>query len=110
VFVTQSVVADEVMQALFEGRVVKDNAGCLRLDGPDPATVVWPKGFTMTGSGGALVVRDAAGRRIAPIGGTFRLGGGEVQSLEGMPVSTADRQRAATQCPGRYWIVGEVGS
>jgi hypothetical protein len=64
----------------------------------------------MTASGGALVVRDAAGRAIGPIGSTFSLGGGEVQSLKGMPVSSADRQRAATQCPGRYWIVGEVGS
>jgi hypothetical protein len=54
-------------------------------------------------------VRDAAGREIGQVGGSFRLGGGEVQSLhEGIGVSAADRQRAATHCPGRYWVVGDV--
>lgn len=110
VFVTQNVVAEVVMDALFQGRVITDAAGCLRLDSPDPATVVWPKGFTMTESGGTLRVRDAAGREIGHIGGSFRLGGGEVQSLEGMSMTAEERQRAATHCPGRYWIVGEVPS
>ena len=109
VFITQNVVPDAVMEALFEGRVITDAAGCLRLDSPDPATVVWPKGFTMTASGSTMVVRDAQGREIGHIGGSFRLGGGEVPSLHGgIGVSAADRERAQTHCPGRYWIVGDV--
>jgi hypothetical protein len=109
VFVAQNVVPDAVMEALFEGRVVADHAGCLRLDSPDPATVVWPKGFTISENGGTLRVRDARGRDVGDVGGTFRLGGGEVQALhEGIGVSAADRQRAETHCPGRYWIVGDV--
>ncbi|MGH7466060.1 MAG: hypothetical protein ACREK1_12840, partial [Longimicrobiales bacterium] len=102
IFVAQNVVPGAVMEALFEGRVVADSAGCLRLDSPDPATVVWPKGFTISESGGALRVRNDVGREIGQIGGSFRLGGGEVQSLQ-EGVSAADRQRAQTNCPGRYW-------
>lgn len=110
VFITQNVVPDAVMEALFEGRVVADAAGCLRLDSPDPATVVWPKGFTMTANGSTMVVRDAEGSEVGQIGGSFSLGGGEVQSLHGgIGVSAADRERAETHCPGRYWIVGELG-
>jgi hypothetical protein len=108
VFVRQNVTPDAVMEALFQGRVVTDGAGCLRLDSPDPATVVWPSGFAMTESGDDMLVRDAAGREIGRVGGTFRLGGGEVSSLQGAGVSAADRQRAETHCPGRYWIVGDA--
>ena len=109
IFLSQNVTQTVVMEALFEGRVVVDPAGCIRLDSPDPATVVWPKGFTISGSGAALRVRDASGRDIGRIGESFRLGGGEVSSLhEGIGVSAADRQRAETHCTGRYWIVGEV--
>lgn len=108
VFVTQNVASDVVMEALFQGAVIADAAGCLRLASPDNATVVWPNGFTMTESGGTMTVHDAAGREIGTIGGSFRFGGGEVQSLDGMYVSAADRQRVTTHCPGRYWIVGDV--
>ena len=108
VFVGQNETPTVVMEALFEGRVVADAAGCLRFDSPDPAMVVWPKGFAMMQSGDDMLVRDAAGREIGRIGGTFRLGGGEVSSLQNAAVSAADRERAATHCPGRYWIVGDV--
>ncbi|HSK18784.1 MAG TPA: hypothetical protein VK912_06570 [Longimicrobiales bacterium] len=108
VFVRQNATPTAVMEALFEGRVVADAAGCLRFDSPDPATVVWPNGFTMVQSGDEMVVRDATGREIGRVGGTFRLGGGEVTSLQGAAMSAADRQRAQTHCPGRYWIVGDV--
>lgn len=108
VFIRQNETPTAVMEALFEGRVVADAAGCLRFDSPDPATVVWPNGFIMVASGEEMLVRDAAGRDIGRVGGTFRLGGGEVSSLQGAPMSAADRQRADTLCPGRYWIVGDV--
>ena len=109
IFLAQNVTQTAVMDALFEGRIVVDTAGCIRLDSPDPATVVWPKGFTISGSGAALRVRDGAGRDIGRIGDAFRLGGGEVPTLhDGISVSAADRQRAETHCPGRYWVVGDV--
>jgi hypothetical protein len=80
--------------------------GCLRLDTPDTHTVIWPKGFDL---GADLRVRDDRGAVVGRIGGAFRLGGGEVPSLhDGIPLSEADRVRAGSRCPGRFWIVGEV--
>jgi hypothetical protein len=109
VFLTQNVVPVAVMTALFDGRVVRDEAGCLRFDSPDPATVVWPKGFTLEVAGEILRVRDAAGAVLGRIGEGFRLGGGEVPSLHpGVGMSNADRARAESTCPGRFWIVGDV--
>lgn len=108
-FFTQTVVPDAVMDALFQGRVSRDVAGCLRLDLDDRHTVIWPKGFSLDRRPGHLVVLDAGGDAVGRIGGHFRLGGGEVPFLHaGIPLSDADRERAEARCPGRYWIVGEV--
>lgn len=109
VFLAQSEAPDAVMEALFEGRVKRDDDGCLRLDTPDAHTVVWPFGFSLVTVGGELVVRDAEGDAVGAIGGRFRLGGGEVASLhDGIALAPEDRDRAESLCPGRYWIVGEV--
>ena len=109
IFLTHSADQNASMSALFEGQIRLDAAGCLRLVSADAGTVIWPKGFTPAGSGGDVVVRDASGRDIGRVGGSFRLGGGFVDSLHaGIPVSSADRQRAAASCPGTYWIVGDV--
>lgn len=98
-----------VMDALFEGRVTLDDAGCLRLDGPDAHTVVWPKDFELTVEDGTLAVRDDEGRPVGRIGGSFRLGGGEVPVLhEGIPLGPEAVEEAETRCPGRFWIVGEA--
>lgn len=109
VFLAQTEAPEAIMDALFEGRVVRDPAGCLRLDGPDPATVVWPKDFSLEERGGELLVVAEDGGVAGRVGGPFRLGGGEVPFLhDGIPVSDEDRRLAAERCPGRYWIVGEV--
>ncbi|MDX1430360.1 MAG: hypothetical protein R3282_08735, partial [Rhodothermales bacterium] len=55
-----------------------------------------------------MVMTDA-GKIVGQIGGEFRLGGGEVETLwDGGPVTSPARQVALTTCPGRYWIVGET--
>jgi hypothetical protein len=107
-FLVQTVVPDVVMDALFVGRVVVDPAGCVRLDSVDDATVVWPKAFALDARDGALRVLNAQQQEAGRIGGTFRLAGGEVPFLHGQSVSAADRARAATRCPGRYWMVASV--
>lgn len=106
-FLTAAQPATVSMQALFEGRVVVDQAGCIRLDSPDPATVIWPHGFRLAVRDGQLLVRDSAGREIGSIGGAFRFGGGEVPELSASIV--ADHAAVTARCPGRYWIVGETG-
>jgi hypothetical protein len=108
-FLTQNLAPNAVMEALFQGRIVADEAGCLRLQPGDRVTVIWPKGFTLERVSGAFLVRDAGGRAVGRIGDTFRLGGGEVPYLhQGIGLSAADRERAMSRCPGIFWIVGSV--
>lgn len=107
-FLTAARPQTEVMQALFEGRVVLDPAGCIRLHSPDDATVVWPHGFTLSRQEGGLHVLDAGGRDLGSIGGAFRFGGGEVTGLTRASLDEADADAAMLRCPGRYWIVGET--
>lgn len=109
VFLTLDATPDAWMDALYEGPVRWDAAGCLRLESSDRHTVVWPVGFDLVRRGGQLRVVDAEGREVGQIGGTFRLTGGEVPSLhDGVPMSAETRAEAERRCPGRYWIVGEV--
>jgi hypothetical protein len=106
-FLVMKVTPEAHMDALFEGRVVADDAGCLRLDGPDPATVVWPQGtaYEEANGGSVRIVRED-GEVVGSVGGAFALGGGEVPSLhDGLGFTQADRDLAEAHCPGRYWIV-----
>lgn len=114
VFVLTQVMEPEVvMDALYTGGVSADAGGCLRLDGPDDATVVWPKGFGVRSADGGIVVVDASGQVVGRTGDDFRLGGGEVDELhEGLGFTAADRALAAARCPGKFWIAtaGEVSA
>ena len=107
VFLSMRVEPTAHMEALFEGRVVVDEAGCLRLDSPDPATVVWPKGYALAEGTEWTSILDADGSLVGVVGGDFRLAGGEVTSLPAeMGFTEADRDLAEARCPGKYWIVG----
>lgn len=104
---TQNVVQDATMEALFEGPVVADDAGCLRLGGPDGPTAVWPQGYTAQSALADVWIRDASGTTVGQVGGSFSLGGGEVPELsDAMGFTQADRDLAEDHCPGLYWIVG----
>ena len=108
VLLTQNVVPEVVMDALFEGRVAPDASGCLRLDVESDygVTAVWPRGYELRTLDGALHVVDGDGEAVGPIGGFFALGGGEAPELtEAMGFTAADRELAHATCPGRYWIV-----
>ena len=106
VLMTQNVVHDVTMDALYEGVVAADDAGCLRLAG-DGATVVWPRGYTARSSLGEVQIRDAEDRLVGQVGGSFSLAGGEVDSLtDQMGFTQEDRDLATSTCPGKYWIVG----
>ena len=106
-FLTQTRPATEAMQALFDGPLSVDSAGCIRMAGPDSHTVVWPYGFTLVPRGDEWYVRDAEGGDVGRIGARMRIGGGEVPTLvEGAGVN--DVEEAMRRCPGRFWIVGEI--
>lgn len=107
-FLAQSQAQTEVMQALFTGRVIADSAGCLRLHGPDNATVVWPEGFTLAADSSVV---DPTGVGIGRLGGDFRLGGGEVDSIPLVHLAGSEDSRAVqARCPGKFWIAADVGS
>ena len=109
IFLTASVPVTVHMQALYEGNVVADAAGCVRLADASGHTVVWPYAFELRQHNGAATVVDPGGREIGDVGGAFSFGGGEVPTLhQGIALSDARRQLALERCPGRYWIVGEV--
>jgi hypothetical protein len=109
IFLAQTLPPGVVMEALFQGRVFVDPAGCVRLNTNDQHTVVWPHGTVLLRRGDDLLVRSSDGRDLGRLGGSFRFGGGEVPSLHaGIALSHDTRQRASTECPGRYWIVGDT--
>lgn len=107
-FLTQNVIHEVTMDALFEGAVSPDESGCLRLDieGDYGVTAVWPRGYALRTLDGALHVVDGDGTPVGPVGGPFALGGGEVTELtDAMGFTAADRELAEATCPGRFWIV-----
>lgn len=91
--------------ALYEGRVTRDEAGCLRLETTDRHTVLWPAGAKFYTRDGEFHVTDAAGREVGTIGGTFGLGGGETAEPGTDLLSADDHRLAVERCPGRYWVV-----
>lgn len=95
------------MEALFQGTVTRDASGCLRAEGTEGATVIWPYGTRLEARGGALFVVDAAGRELGRIGGHFRMGGGYSRAAYHY-LSDADTERAQTRCPGNYWVAGVI--
>jgi hypothetical protein len=104
--ITQNVVVPDAMDALFQGRVVNDEQGCIRLDAEDDATVIWPEGFTIESTIEGPVIRDESDHFVGRLGGDFVLGGGEVMTLtDVMGFTDADGAFAGQHCPGRYWIV-----
>lgn len=95
------------MAALFEGRVVADTAGCLRLDYDAAPTVVWPRGVRARTVAGEVWITDAAGTSVARVGDEFSLGGGEVEELFAeLGFDPADQALAEARCPGRFWVMG----
>lgn len=106
-FFTRNAVPNAYMDALCEGRVVKDSAGCLRLSPPEAATLIWPVGWElMTRTDGTQDVVNTRGEPVGRVGGSLRLGGGFVPTLhDGTPLSDPVRKAALTTCPGMYWLV-----
>jgi len=103
---TQNVVPFEAMEALYEGSVVLDEAGCLRLGDAEGSTVIWPWGFTAQVAAEEVTIRDREGAVAGLIGEAFSLGGGVVpELLDSLGFTQEDRDLAAAACAGDYWIV-----
>lgn len=109
VLLTQSERMEVQMEALFDGEVVMDGEGCLRLGSAIGSTVIWPVGTTLEKTGGDVVVLDEAGDAIGVVGARFRLGGGVIPDFSAdVPVDGRTRAQAVASCPGTYWLVGAI--
>jgi hypothetical protein len=103
---TQNGVPSEVMDAFFEGQVMADDAGCLRLEHAEGPTAVWPLGYTGEVTTDGVTIMNGDGEEVGPVGGLFGLGGGELpELLASLGFTQEDRDMAEALCPGRYWIV-----
>jgi len=103
---TQNGVPSEVMNAFFEGQVMADDSGCLRLEDAEGPTVVWPVGYTGEVTADGVTILNGDGQEVGPVGGLFGLGGGELpELLASLGFTQEDRDMAEAVCPGRYWIV-----
>ena len=95
----------DIMEALHVGELVLDN-GCLRsrnIDGTD-YLLIWPQRFELTVDGQDIRISDDSGVSLS-VGQEIGFGGGE------MPLDhlhTLVEQPVPNDCPGPYWIVGEI--
>lgn len=103
IFLVESQVPGGYRDALYQGRVVLDAQGCVRLESSEPATVVWPHGSRLVTRGGELYVVDKGGSELAKIGGESRFGGGYTAPSHAY-LSRRDRNILASRCPGDIWI------
>ena len=101
------------MVALATGRVVVDDAGCIRLEDSLPDGVedliVWPPGYSMRTEGGKILIIKEDGETLVRVGDRIEFGGGQI--------STPDTREAyekhleiPEKCTGPLWIVGQVVS
>ena len=92
--------------AALEGRLeVRD--GCLWLVQSDGIRYlpIWPGGYGMRGTVGALRVSDSAGQVVAAEGQTVTLVGGQYSAADARRVMGRDEPGA---CRGGFWLVGSV--
>lgn len=103
---TQNVLQGAVMDAKFEGTVIADDDGCLRLMESDGPTVVWLMGYTGEIGADGISILDGNGNVAGHVGGSFSFGGGSVPELhQTLGLTHEGRDPAAQTCPGRFSIV-----
>lgn len=107
--ITQDLTPSEYPEALFQGVVAADHAGCLTLqypEGDQRVTALWPEGYELRDASTSPRIVNAAGETVGTLGGDFEFGGGQVNELpEALGFTDADRELADERCPGLYWIV-----
>jgi hypothetical protein len=87
--------------------------GCLRVNERDSSTsylLVWPPEYTEKVSieKDTVQIIDRGKTVVWHIGEMVHLGGGEIPSIEYLDERL--RQKLPANCPGPYWVVGDVTS
>jgi hypothetical protein len=96
-------------EALAEGELVLED-GCLRLRQDGSGLVfIWPPGFMPRADGDRIQVLDGEGSVMATVGEQIEMGGGFLDTLEGLDSVDEELARELSErCPGSYWLVGEI--
>ena len=94
-----------VMEAALKGELVLEN-GCLRVKSVNGAgyLLIWPKRHKLTVDGEDIRIIADSGVSLS-VGEEIRIGGG---TLPLRLVQTMLEQPLPSDCPGPYWIVGDV--
>ncbi|KRE68599.1 hypothetical protein ASG92_01675 [Arthrobacter sp. Soil736] len=88
------------MEALLRGTLAADDDGCVQAQtAGDPVTLVWPRGYTVSGDSKSFEVLDASKKVVARSGSPLAIGGGGADSFRG---TWTERGCAK----GRLWMVG----
>lgn len=104
IFIVESQLPGAYYDAMVRGRLVRDGAGCLRLDGAGALTVIWPLGSTIEIRNGEIYVLNREGQQLAKVGDQTELGGRHSDTIDRVYLSERDRHLALNHCPGEYWL------
>ena len=95
--------------ALLDGRLVVDGAGCLRIGSGESTVPLWMRGWELETADGGPRVLDDRGRTVGRVGEKVKLGGGEVTDgmVEGGAMVGGRRtaRELLERCPGDYFLV-----
>lgn len=92
------------MEALLRAQLAASEDGCVyaQTDG-GAVTLIWPKGYAVSGDQDSFTVRDADGTAVARSGTDLDIGGGGVDTVD-------DGWSEKSCATGTLWMVGQVGS
>ncbi|HEX9896045.1 MAG TPA: hypothetical protein VGA85_00070 [Dehalococcoidales bacterium] len=101
-FPVQKEVAEEVMQARLEGKLVMDDAGYLRVY---DALIIWPHGYSLKIEGKEIWIINDKGQAVARVGDMVMVGGGFVDTwVAEEKIGCALPEDAKGPC----WLAGNV--
>ena len=100
---------EAVMEALLFGNLEVQGECLVITDQTDGARVipVWPFGFTVEYHIDRYVVFDAQHTPLVRTGEFVQMGGGFVNTLDGIDIDSSVREGLETQCTGQIWFVGD---
>ena len=102
-----------VMEALARGKVMVDDAGCIRLESGRAYhgdLIVWPPDYSMQVKGDEILIIKEDGQTLARVGDRVELGGGQVSFSSGAREAYKKHLKIPEKCTGPLGIVGQVVS
>jgi hypothetical protein len=98
------------MTGEMTGKLVLVN-GCLRVapsNEGDSYLVVWGPSYSLSVENETIQIHDGAGRIVARVGEEMYMGGGRAPTLNYPSVDRGLEKELPPECPGPYFIAGDV--